>query len=144
MIMNVWEEAETRIKTVFEPILQGNNKQQHYFVFFHQPHKPFFIRIFPPDRQTGKMSDSSTAVVKHAAANRKVFSGKKRALLNKIPDDILHDAKIAEDIATLPKNYNFEVYKTIWRIRTLKGRRRLRATTKRMEVFVERERARAK
>ena len=38
--------------------------------------------------------------------------------LNNVPDDILHDKAINEAIALLPKNYNFEIHKTIHRIRT--------------------------
>ncbi|TKA83397.1 Diphthamide biosynthesis protein 1 [Friedmanniomyces simplex] len=38
--------------------------------------------------------------------------------LNNVPDDILHDVAINEAIALLPKNYNFELHKTIHRIRT--------------------------
>lgn len=34
-----------------------------------------------------------------------------------IPEDILHDPQLAEAIAVLPKNYNFEIHKTIWKIR---------------------------
>ncbi|CAK3988228.1 Diphthamide biosynthesis 1 [Lecanosticta acicola] len=38
--------------------------------------------------------------------------------LNNVPDDILHDKDINDAIALLPKNYNFEIHKTIHRIRT--------------------------
>ncbi|KAK5112111.1 Diphthamide biosynthesis protein 1 [Meristemomyces frigidus] len=38
--------------------------------------------------------------------------------LNNVPDEILHDVAINEAIALLPKNYNFEIHKTIHRIRT--------------------------
>ncbi|OQO09143.1 Diphthamide biosynthesis protein 1 [Cryoendolithus antarcticus] len=38
--------------------------------------------------------------------------------LNNVPDSILHDTAINEAIALLPKNYNFELHKTIHRIRT--------------------------
>jgi 2-(3-amino-3-carboxypropyl)histidine synthase len=36
-----------------------------------------------------------------------------------IPDDILGDERLNAAISTLPANYNFEVHKTIWRIRSL-------------------------
>lgn len=42
---------------------------------------------------------------------------------NRIPDDILNDKSINDDIAVLPSNYNFEIHKTIWRIRTLESKR---------------------
>jgi 2-(3-amino-3-carboxypropyl)histidine synthase len=38
--------------------------------------------------------------------------------LNNVPDEILNDPAINEAIALLPKNYNFELHKTIHRIRT--------------------------
>lgn len=38
--------------------------------------------------------------------------------LNNVPDDILHDKDINDAIALLPRNYNFEIHKTIHRIRT--------------------------
>lgn len=38
--------------------------------------------------------------------------------LNNVPDDILNDKDINDAIALLPKNYSFEIHKTIHRIRT--------------------------
>ncbi|KAK3683072.1 Diphthamide biosynthesis protein 1 [Vermiconidia calcicola] len=38
--------------------------------------------------------------------------------LNNVPDEILNDKAINDAIALLPKNYNFEIHKTIHRIRT--------------------------
>ena len=37
---------------------------------------------------------------------------------NKIPDDILLNEGLNRALALLPSNYNFEVHKTLWRIRT--------------------------
>jgi 2-(3-amino-3-carboxypropyl)histidine synthase len=34
-----------------------------------------------------------------------------------VPDEILHDAALNDAIAVLPANYNFEVHKTVWRLR---------------------------
>ena len=36
---------------------------------------------------------------------------------NPIPEDILHNEDLNQQIAKLPSNYNFEVHKTLWRIR---------------------------
>ena len=36
---------------------------------------------------------------------------------SQIPPDLLNDAALAQAIAILPANYNFEIYKTIWRVR---------------------------
>jgi len=38
--------------------------------------------------------------------------------LNQIPDSILHDESLNAAIAHLPSNYNFEIHKTVHRIRT--------------------------
>jgi len=37
---------------------------------------------------------------------------------NHIPDDILLNESLNESIKLLPQNYNFEIHKTLWRIRT--------------------------
>ncbi len=47
----------------------------------------------------------------------------KRVTLNQIPDEILNDPKLKEAINVLPKNYNFEIPKTIWKIKSNKSRR---------------------
>nr|POE96433.1 diphthamide biosynthesis protein 1 [Quercus suber] len=44
-------------------------------------------------------------------------------VLNNVPDDILHDAAINEAIALLPKNYNFEIHKTIHRVRSANAKK---------------------
>lgn len=45
--------------------------------------------------------------------NEQRFVGK----ANRIPDDILEDPSLIQAIAQLPSNYNFEIHKTIWRLR---------------------------
>lgn len=57
-----------------------------------------------------------SAVVVRAKPQRKVF---KASRLNKIPDAILNNPKLLSAIEALPKNYNFEVPKTIWRIKEI-------------------------
>jgi 2-(3-amino-3-carboxypropyl)histidine synthase len=37
---------------------------------------------------------------------------------NIIPDEILHNSELNEAISILPSNYNFEIHKIIWRIRS--------------------------
>jgi hypothetical protein len=39
---------------------------------------------------------------------------------NKIPADILTDPVLNEVVKTLPDNYNFEIHKSLWRIREVK------------------------
>lgn len=62
----------------------------------------------------------SESIVRNSAAKRNV----KKATLsnsirkrNQIPDDILLDGPLNKAIKQLPLNYNFEIHKTLWRIR---------------------------
>lgn len=44
-------------------------------------------------------------------------------MANQIPDEILKDPELNEAIKALPANYNFEIHKTIWRVRQAKAKR---------------------
>ncbi|KAK7171861.1 hypothetical protein R3I93_004227 [Phoxinus phoxinus] len=46
-----------------------------------------------------------------------------RRVANQIPDEILKDPELNEAITALPANYNFEIHKTIWRVRQAKAKR---------------------
>jgi len=41
-----------------------------------------------------------------------------RGIRNSVPQDILDNVALNQAVSLLPSNYNFEVYKTLWRIRT--------------------------
>ncbi|XP_034239650.1 2-(3-amino-3-carboxypropyl)histidine synthase subunit 1 [Thrips palmi] len=68
------------------------------------------------------MSESKEIVVAKSKGERKVFRAPVRSV-NKIPDDILNDSKLNLAISALPQNYNFEVHKTVWRIKQLGSKR---------------------
>lgn len=53
---------------------------------------------------------------------RKTYRPNIRAV-NKIPNELLNDPLLNRACENLPQNYNFEVHKTIWRIRSLKAKR---------------------
>lgn len=53
---------------------------------------------------------------------RKTFKPNIRAL-NKIPDVLMNDPLLNRACESLPQNYNFEIHKTIWRIRSLNAKR---------------------
>ncbi|GBP70064.1 2-(3-amino-3-carboxypropyl)histidine synthase subunit 1 [Eumeta japonica] len=53
---------------------------------------------------------------------RKTFKPNVRSV-NKIPDEILNDPILNRACEALPSNYNFEIHKTIWRIRSLNSKR---------------------
>ncbi len=58
-----------------------------------------------------------------AGPNRRVFRPA-AARSNRVPDSLLNDPELTRDVdAVLPKNYNFEVPKTLWRIQTLAVKR---------------------
>ncbi|KAE8752326.1 hypothetical protein FOCC_FOCC001119 [Frankliniella occidentalis] len=67
------------------------------------------------------MSDHKEIVAK-PKEERKVFRAPVRSV-NKIPDDIMNNPELNLAINALPKNYNFEVHKTVWRIRHLGSKR---------------------
>ena len=51
------------------------------------------------------------------------LTAKNRALINKIPEELLNDPLLRAEVAKLPSNYTFELPKTIWRIRCAKATR---------------------
>lgn len=59
---------------------------------------------------------ASKAVVIAAKPDRKVFRPKKKAISG-IPAEISENPEILKAISVLPTNYNFEIPKTIWRIK---------------------------
>lgn len=67
-------------------------------------------------------STESNVVVVKAKPVRRVYKGAARTI-HKIPQSILDDPELNEAIAVLPQNYNFEIYKTIWRAREMKAKR---------------------
>ncbi|KAK9882679.1 hypothetical protein WA026_022730 [Henosepilachna vigintioctopunctata] len=64
---------------------------------------------------TNEMEDiKQTAVVVKAKPVRKVFKAKK---ITKIPQEFLENPKLEAAMKALPSNYNFEIAKTLWRIK---------------------------
>ena len=47
----------------------------------------------------------------------------RRRYTNQIPEDILNNSKLNDSISLLPSNYNFEIHKSIWRIRQTGSKR---------------------
>ena len=46
-----------------------------------------------------------------------------RRVINQIPEEILQDLEINKAIWVLPSNYNFEIHKTVWRVRQANSKR---------------------
>lgn len=61
-------------------------------------------------------SQEESAIIVRAKPQRKVFKANR---INKIPDSILNNQELLNAIEVLPKNYNFEIPKTIWRIKEI-------------------------
>ncbi|XP_071878550.1 diphthamide biosynthesis 1 [Bombus fervidus] len=64
---------------------------------------------------------SDSVVIIKAKPVRKVF--KAPVKINKIPEEILNDPLLNAAIAVLPCNYNFEIHKSVWRIKEVKAKR---------------------
>ncbi|XP_076434749.1 2-(3-amino-3-carboxypropyl)histidine synthase subunit 1-like [Babylonia areolata] len=66
--------------------------------------------------------NAKTSVI---AANpqRKTYTKSDRRVLHQIPADILNDPGIEAAIKQLPENYNFEIHKTIWKVRQSAAKR---------------------
>ncbi|XP_041092584.1 2-(3-amino-3-carboxypropyl)histidine synthase subunit 1-like [Polyodon spathula] len=57
------------------------------------------------------------------AAKKPAGRGPQRRVANQIPAEILNDADLQEAVKALPQNYNFEIPKTVWRVRQAQARR---------------------
>lgn len=68
------------------------------------------------------MSKDGSAVVVKANPERKVFRPQKKNI-TKVPDELMNDPLLNARIEKLPANYNFEVHKTIWRIKSTDSKR---------------------
>ncbi|XP_064840973.1 2-(3-amino-3-carboxypropyl)histidine synthase subunit 1-like isoform X1 [Oncorhynchus masou masou] len=55
-------------------------------------------------------------------AKKRTVRGPRR-VANQIPDEILQDPELQEAIHALPANYNFEIHKTVWRVRQAMSKR---------------------
>lgn len=47
-------------------------------------------------------------------------TGPRRVIRQAIPDEVLHDERLNKAISVLPSNYNFEIHKTVWRIKQVR------------------------
>ncbi|CAE1231885.1 DPH1 [Acanthosepion pharaonis] len=67
---------------------------------------------------------SGAVVISANNSSKKVFSGgSKRRVANQIPEDILNNPDLQNAVEKLPKNYNFEIYKSVWKIKSSGSKR---------------------
>ncbi|MED6252218.1 hypothetical protein ATANTOWER_008569 [Ataeniobius toweri] len=71
---------------------------------------------------------ASTSEVQMVAVKKPTVRGPRR-VANQIPDEILQDPELQEAIKVLPPNYNFEIHKTVWRVRQAKAKKALENCT---------------
>lgn len=70
-------------------------------------------------------AQKKAALAKRLALVRKQRATKARSgkLGNQIPEDILRDPELEEALKQLPSNYDFQVLKTVWKLRQAKATR---------------------
>ncbi|KAH8379604.1 hypothetical protein KR009_005982 [Drosophila setifemur] len=79
------------------------------------------LDVIQPSNHLQTNNADSTDVVVVRARPKKVF--KPKARINRIPQELLDDPLLQQAIDRLPSNYNFELHKTVWRIREMKAKR---------------------
>ncbi|KNC99122.1 diphthamide biosynthesis enzyme Dph1/Dph2 domain-containing protein [Spizellomyces punctatus DAOM BR117] len=69
-------------------------------------------------RRTQRDATNGGGAIEEAAViQAPVTSSSTSRIVNQIPEDILNDPQLTEAIQLLPRNYNFEIHKTVWQIR---------------------------
>ncbi|KAI7861175.1 putative diphthamide synthesis protein-domain-containing protein [Circinella umbellata] len=77
------------------------------------PRKRFVGRA----RNAAKTSDDTPAIEDGAVGFTKSRRSRTNRVANQIPDEILNDPLLNKALEQLPSNYNFEIQKSVWRIR---------------------------
>lgn len=69
-------------------------------------------------------SDNSIEQNNKGNTTSRVNEGRRRINVNQIPEEIINNEILNQKIAsTLPKNYNFEIHKTIWKLKSINCKR---------------------
>ncbi|XP_016137666.1 diphthamide biosynthesis protein 1-like [Sinocyclocheilus grahami] len=77
---------------------------------------------FTPRALVWRKMAAPTSEMEVVTAKKPKVRGPRR-VANQIPDEILNDPELNEAIKALPASYNFEIHKTIWRVRNAKAKR---------------------
>ncbi|KAK4555563.1 Diphthamide biosynthesis protein 1 [Recurvomyces mirabilis] len=83
-----------------------------------KPKRRFIGRKAAEAKAAARAEQNGDAGIEDSGAIQAAPRRRPPRALNNVPDEILNDVAINEAIALLPKNYNFEIHKTIHRIRT--------------------------
>ncbi|XP_008307600.2 2-(3-amino-3-carboxypropyl)histidine synthase subunit 1 [Cynoglossus semilaevis] len=73
-------------------------------------------------RKRSSMASTASEVQQTVAVKKSAVRGPRR-VANQIPDEILQNPELQEAVKALPQNYNFEIHKTVWRVRQAKAKR---------------------
>jgi|LauGreSBDMM110SN_4_FD.fasta_scaffold196023_2 2-(3-amino-3-carboxypropyl)histidine synthase len=71
-------------------------------------------RRFSGQNASASSPSSSSSSILACTAKAAVV---KRFVRQQVPDDILQDEALNAAMKSLPSNYNFEIHKTVWRLR---------------------------
>eukprot|EP00959_Pyramimonas_sp_CCMP1952_P458324 9476444-Pyramimonas_sp.AAC.1 len=85
----------------------------------------------PPRRFTGKTqaqtqdasAPTTKAVSTDVQSGEKASRGPKVVVRKQVPDEILLNADLNDAVSVMPANYNFEVHKTVWRLKQENAKR---------------------
>ncbi|XP_066295537.1 2-(3-amino-3-carboxypropyl)histidine synthase subunit 1-like [Branchiostoma lanceolatum] len=74
-----------------------------------------------------ELYDPKVISAKTSAEKRRRFTGPKGGaaarLAHQIPEDILNNVELQQAVKQLPSNYNFEIFKTVWRVKSSGAKR---------------------
>ncbi|CAO0794362.1 unnamed protein product [Mucor circinelloides] len=68
-------------------------------------------------------NEAGGAIEDGAVGFAKAPRARSSRVANQVPDEILNDPLLNKSLETMPSNYNFEIHKTVWRVRKAKAKR---------------------
>ncbi|KAG1462129.1 hypothetical protein G6F46_001835 [Rhizopus delemar] len=84
-----------------------------------KPRKRFVGRA----KKNTATTDAGEAIEEGAVGFAKAPRGRTGRMANQVPDEILQDPLLNKAIEQIPSNYNFEIHKTVWRVRKAGAKR---------------------
>ncbi|CEG78188.1 Putative Diphthamide biosynthesis protein 1 [Rhizopus microsporus] len=84
--------------------------------------------VKPRKRFVGKAkrnqaTNDAEAIEEGAVGFAKAPRARSNRVANQVPDEILQDPLLNKAIEQIPSNYNFEIHKTVWRVRKANAKR---------------------
>ncbi|CEP09883.1 hypothetical protein [Parasitella parasitica] len=97
-----------------EPIIQSEQAKK--------PRKRFVGRA-KKEAAAAVNNEAGGAIEDGAVGFAKAPRARSSRVANQVPDEILNDPLLNKSLETIPSNYNFEIHKTVWRVRKSKAKR---------------------